>query len=74
MVAITLFVHSTYMDGGRYGSMDGFIYPLLMAIFIIYPFIYDSIQLIKQKHTYFYDSWNITDFLYQYCGIVNIGF
>lgn len=62
------------MDGDNYGKMDGFGYPLAMALCIVYPYVYDTIQLIKQKHEYFYDSWNITDFFYQYCGIVNICF
>lgn len=46
MTAIFLFVQSTYMDGDKYGTMEGFIYPMLMMLCIIYPYIYDTIQLI----------------------------
>jgi len=46
MVAIGLFVLSTYMDGEIYGDMDGFGYPLAMALAISYPFLYDTVQLI----------------------------
>ena len=74
MIAISMFTHSTYMDGSRYGKMDGFMYPMAMALCIFYPYVYDTIQLIKMKHKYFYDPWNISDFIYQYCGIINICF
>jgi len=52
------------MDGDKYGVMEGFIYPLMMMLCIIYPYIYDTIQLIKEKHMYFADQWNVTDFFY----------
>ena len=75
MVAIFMFVMTTYMDEGeRYGNMDGFGYPLAMAVCIVYPYIYDSVQLMFQKYEYFYDSWNISDFIYMYAGITNIAF
>jgi len=43
MVAIAMFVITTYMDGDLYGTMDGFGYPLAMACCIVYPYIYDTI-------------------------------
>jgi len=46
MTAVGLFIISTYMDGDRYGQMEGFGYPLAMALAIIYPYIYDTVQLI----------------------------
>ena len=45
-----------------------------MAAGIAYPYLYDTIQLLKQQTEYFNDPWNITDFLFQYGGMTNIVF
>lgn len=62
------------MDGATWGETDGVLYPILMAVGILYPYIFDTIQLFKQKFEYFEDSWNISDFAFQYLGICNISF
>ena len=51
------------------------IYPGLLAIGILYPWIYDLIQLINDgPKVYFLDSWNWIDFFYIYGSILNIIF
>ena len=74
MMALALFIVSTYMGSDRYGNMESFVYPLAMAICIVYPYIYDTIQLFHLRHEYFYDPWNVSDFIYMYAGMVNIAF
>ena len=37
-----------------------------MALTIVYPYCYDTIQLMKSGRDYFKDTWNITDFIYMY--------
>lgn len=63
MTALGLLIHDTYMVG-RYGNMESPIYVLIMAVCIIYPYCYDTVQLFQQKHTYFYEFWNWIDFFY----------
>lgn len=47
MTSIFAFIISTYMDGDRYGTFDGYGYQLAMGLSIVYPYIYDTVQLIK---------------------------
>lgn len=49
------------------------IYTLILAVGIIYPWIYDLIQLVSDGPTvYFQDPWNFVDFIYIYGSITNI--
>ena len=64
MFSLALYIQSTYMDGDRYGNIDGIGYLLAMAIAITYPYIYDTVQLFYKKHEYFYEAWNWVDFCF----------
>lgn len=72
MLSLSLYILSTYMDRDRYGNVEGYGYPLAMAVCIIYPYGYDTLQLFYKKHEYFYDPWNWSDFFYMYAGITNL--
>ena len=49
-------------------------FPMLMALGIAYPTIYDSVQLYKSGWAYFSDPWNYTDIVFSVGGIVNVIF
>lgn len=46
MTSMFLYIFLTYQKG-EYGTNQSTIYPIMMASGIAYPYIYDTIQLIK---------------------------
>ena len=74
VIIITVYVNDTFFVG-RYGSKGNSVFSILLIIGIIWPFSYDTLQLIKQGPIeYFSDSWNWTDFGFQWASIINIVF
>ena len=73
ITTITTYIYNTYLIG-TYGEATDEIYTYLMIVGIIYPFIYDSIQLYKSGWDYFKDSWNYTDLAFTWSGVINIFF
>jgi len=60
---LSVYIYSTFLTG-TYGEQTDIIYTYVMCFGIIYPFCYDTTQLIKSGWSYFQDPWNITDFMF----------
>lgn len=73
IIAVTYYVYTTYLTG-VYGQSDELFPKILLCLGILYPFIYDSIQLYKQKWDYFKDPWNYSDMAFNWSGICNLFF
>jgi len=66
-----LYVNFVYLQYDE--NAPNFIYTIVLALGIIYPWIYDFIQLINDgPRVYFSDPWNYVDFVYIYGSIANI--
>jgi len=48
------------------------LFPLILAIGMLYPFFYDMGQLFRSPKTYFDDPWNWSDFAFNIFGVANI--
>jgi hypothetical protein len=71
VILFTLYVNFVYLHYDP--ESNHFIYTIILAIGIIYPWIYDLIQLINDGPiVYFNDPWNFVDFIYIYGSIANI--
>jgi hypothetical protein len=69
MIVYTSYVNDIYL----YRLMDNRVaYCWAIMLCLLYPFMYDSLQLFKQGPTeYFQDPWNFIDQAHIWCGIVN---
>ena len=66
-----LYVNFVYLHAET--NEDHIIYTIVLALGIVYPWIYDLIQLVNDGPAiYFSDPWNYVDFLYIYGSIGNI--
>ena len=67
-----LYVNFVYLYNDNSDDMH-IIFTLILAVGIIYPWLYDFIQLIADgPMVYFKDPWNYVDFVYIYGSITNI--
>ena len=70
LITITIFVKNVYVDTDE---KDKGYFISIMLMGILYPFIYDSIQLYRVGFvTYFSEFWNYTDILFIWLGLTNI--
>ena len=47
-------------------------YMIIMGLLLVYPLLYDGIQMFKQGMAYFNDKWNYIDMLHISLGYLNI--
>ena len=63
IVMLTIYIYQTYLVG-TFGEVTSIVYPILMIVGILYPFLYDTTQLCKSGISYFDDPWNYSDFIF----------
>lgn len=70
IMTITLFVKNVYVEADEDFK---YFYLFIMNLGIMYPLVYDSVQLYKLgRENYFSEFWNYTDFFFIWTGFVNI--
>jgi len=70
MASFIIYIYQIYVYG-RYDEQGK--WSLLMALGIVYPACYDLSQLYKCGiRDYFSDSWNYSDLIFVYSGIINM--
>lgn len=73
ILSLTIYIYTTYLTG-VYGESETDIAKFLLILCLIYPFVYDTLQLYKQRWDYFKDPWNYTDMAFHMSGICNLIF
>jgi hypothetical protein len=73
ITTLAVYIYTTYLIG-QFGEKTSIFYPILMCFGLIYPFIYDTTQLIKGGWGYFDDPFNWSDFCFQWAGVTNVVF
>lgn len=70
VLVVNIFVAVSYLEENKEGS--GRIYVILLAIGILYPWIYDFTQMCRSGLAdYLSDPWNYADMCYIYGSIAN---
>ena len=71
LIIFTVYVHEAYLY--RKSQEECNKYAIALGVGILYPWIYDLIQLCKDgPKAYFSDMWNYADFIYIYGSLINI--
>jgi len=70
LFTIIVYIKQVYIDNalGDYTQ----IFAIVLAVGFSYPAVYEVYQLKKLRENYFNDSWNYTDFVSIFSGIINI--
>ena len=72
LFTIIIYIKQVYIDNalGDYQQIFG----IVLAVGIAYPACYEGIQFVHEGPSeYFNDSWNYSDFISIFSGIINIG-
>ena len=71
LFTIIIYIKQVYIDNalGDYQQLFG----IVLAVGIAYPACYEVIQMVREGRLYLNDSWNYSDFISIFSGVVNIG-